>query len=518
MVKKSIMKKLILGCLLAVSSISLFGQNAQKVNVLKPNIVKASEAGRLAYAQIETADNLYLYYRASRHSWLGTVTTPDAIYVIDKNNYSVSEILFPNKESAGYSLVDMYESETEVYIVYMSKELENKKKIYTVYLNVIDKKTQKMKWQPKKIFSVSMETQENLYYSHAVSPDKTKFAICMFVVSTKKKIKGSVAIAFGENGEQLWKNEFNLEVPNETLSILDCAIDNESVAYFAISSYSDVTKKDRKNEIIHLLKISSDDARFYEEKINFGYISSSIMKISKNGNVILGGYYCDNLTKNEVGSYIAILDTKKDEFTCEAKSFPDDYYKEKSSAGVSNIIYYATVAKHIEEYEDNSFVLLGEMQNFVMATGGTLSFFRFFTRNIPVLYVDADGKISNQFVIKKNQMFVSSMNLYEPDRYSRGLSYKSIMHNNKLYIFFCDAVKNYTGKSKETCVGTLSPKQVSAYCTIEQGDPKQPKVLLNGETDKYRMIIPLFMKEDAVIGIGTNKKEKGEIVEIKHSF
>ena len=127
MVKKSIMKKLILGCLLAVSSISLFGQNAQKVNVLKPNIVKASEAGRLAYAQIETADNLYLYYRASRHSWLGTVTTPDAIYVIDKNNYSVSEILFPNKESAGYSLVDMYESETEVYIVYMSEKWENNK-------------------------------------------------------------------------------------------------------------------------------------------------------------------------------------------------------------------------------------------------------------------------------------------------------------------------------------------------------------------------------------------------------
>ncbi len=511
------MKKLILGCLLAVSSISLFGQ---KVNVLKPDITKAVYASSIASSCLESADNKLYFYHADDKLLL-PVDKPvkDVIYVINKNNYSVSEIQL--QRSNLHKFVAMYEDDNNLYAIY--KEWQKKTNVYTFYLNVINKNQTVAKWKPKKILTFPSDKKDKDFFNFALSPDKRKLAIWMLVESKKNKNITSVAMAFGEGGEKLWKNDMNLDFSNKIFSILDMKLDNEATLYAAISSYSNVTKTTRKEESLHIMIVSSDNSQTYSESVDFGYVASSVVGLSKTGKVILGGFYRKDLSKNLVGSYMSILDPQREELTFDTIGFPKDYYSGKGMSGFMSRIpaasAYETNADCIMEYDDGSLLLLGEMRTYIQyhdPKGG--SYWNFFARNIPAIFADSNGHIVNFETINKNQMCV--MTFFPTTHFLKavGFSYTPIMYNNKVHLFFCDVADNYRGKSNLVSKGSFSPIHATVHCTLEQGQPIKSEIILDGKADKYRMVIPLFMKDDAVIGIGTNKKKKGEIVEIKHSF
>ncbi|MBR4135806.1 MAG: hypothetical protein IKU03_05305 [Bacteroidales bacterium] len=506
------MKKIVFACLLAFLTASLFGQN---VNVLKENIVKAQLAPWLAAGQLESADNhLYLYY-TDNTVWAAGKPVNDVVYVVDKDNFSVSEIHLQHLNS--YNFVTMYEDEANLYVLY--SEWQNKTKTYTVCMNTIDKNATTARWNPDELLSVTTEKRDGIYLFYSVSPDKSKLGFGLLVASKKSDFKGSVAMAYGEGGEKLWEDELDLDFSNKTFSVLDFVMDNNAVAYAAISSYTNVTKTSRSNEALQFLTITGDNSQSYSEDIEFGYISSSKLKMAKNGNVVLGGYYNENLNKNEAGAYMAVFDPQRGDFTIDNMKFPSDYYAGKAMFGIPAPSNYATNVQYIEEFADGTLLLLGEMRAMVAYTDNRgMTTYRFFARNIPVVYADATGKINDFALIKKNQMASAGTPQSTQWLRGQGFSYKPLMHNNKLYLFFNDAVENYTGKIDQISKPSYAPAHASAYCVIEPGKEIETKAIMNGKVTKYRLVYPLIMDDDYVLGVCTNKKKMGDISKINFSF
>lgn len=506
------MKKIALFCLLAMASISLFGQS---YNVIRENIVKAQLAPYLAAGQIESADgHLYLYY-TDNTVWSSSKPVYDVLYCVSLEDYSVSEIQLQHLNS--YNFVTMYEDGDNIYALY--SEWQNKTKTYTMYMNTIEKSAKQAKWHPQEIISVTTEKRDGLYLQHAVSPDNSKMAFCLLAASKKNDFKGSVAKAFGEGGEQIWENNLDFNFANKTFSIMDFMVDNDGVAYAAICSYANATKSSREDETLHFVVMTDDNTLSVDERIDFGYLSSSVMKMLKNGKVALGGYYHEELTKNEAGTYMAIFDPRREEISVDKMEFPKDYYAEKAMLGIPAASHYATRAQFVEEYEDGSLLLLGEMRTMIAYTDNRgMTTYKYFARNIPVVYADANGKINDFAVIKKNQYASSGTPQNTLWLRGQGFSYMPVMHNNKVYLFYCDAMENYLGKSGLLSKPSYAPAHATAYCTIVPGQPIETKAILNGKSDKYRMIIPLLVEDDFVLGIGTNKKKMAEIVKVNHSF
>ena len=506
------MKKIALFCLLAVASISLFGQS---INVVKENIVKAQLSPYLASGQLESADNHYYLYYTDNTVWAASKPVLDVFYSIDKEDYSVMEAQLQHLNS--YNFVTMYEDGENVYVLY--SEWQNKTKTYTLYLNAIEKQSRTAKWHPEKLISVTTEKRDGLYLYHSVSPDNTKMAFCLLAASKKNDFKGSVARCYGAGGEQIWEDELNLDFSNKTFSIAGFVLNDEAVACAAISSYTNPTRTKRSDESMQFLVISSDNTQSYDERIDFGYITSSTMKMSKSGKVVLGGYYCDDLTKCEAGSFVAVFDPDRGDVSMDHADFPKDYFAGKAMLGIPAPSNYNTRAQYIEEYEDGTLLLLGEMRTTIAYTDNRgMTTYKFYARNIPVVYADANGKINDFALIKKNQFASSGSPQTTLMLRGQGFSYVPIMHNNKVYLFFNDAVENYTGKMDQVSKPSYAPAHASAYCTIVPGQPIETKSILNGKVAKYRLIIPLIMDDDHVLGICTNKKKMGDIAKINYSF
>ena len=175
--------------------------------------------------------------------------------------------------------------------------------------------------------------------------------------------------------EKLWKNDMNLDFSNKIFSILDMKLDNEATLYAAISSRSAsivirlCSKSDNKEESLHIMIVSFDNSQTYSESVDFGYVASSVVGLSKTGKVILGGFYRKDLSKNLVGSYMSILDPQREELTFDTIGFPKDYYSGKGMSGFMSRIpaasAYETNADCIMEYDDGSLLLLGEMRTYI---------------------------------------------------------------------------------------------------------------------------------------------------------
>ncbi|MCR4965418.1 MAG: hypothetical protein K6A41_07150 [Bacteroidales bacterium] len=506
------MKKLLFVCFLAMASMTLFGQSYQ---VLRENIVKAPLASYMTTGQLESADgHTYLFY-TDNTVWSASKPVDDIIFSIDRKSNKVSEMYLQHLNS--YEFINMYEDEKNLYALFSL--WENKTKTYTLFLNTIAKNQSPAKWNPEPVFTITTEKRDGLYLYHGVSPDNSKMAFCVLAATKKNDFKGSVAMAFGDGGEKLWENDVDFDFSNKTFSIIDFVVDNDAVAYTAVSSYTNATRSSRDDEALHIITISSDNTRSVDERIDFGYVTSGKMKLTSNGNLVVGGYYCENFKENEAGYFMGVLNLQNEGFIIDKAEFPSDYYAGKAMLGIPAPDKHATTAQYIEEYPDGKLLLLGEMRATVIIRDSKgMTSYKYYARNIPVVYADETGKLIDFALIKKNQMAGSGVPQKTLSLRAQGFSYVPLMHNGKVYLFFCDAMENYLGKSGMLSKPSFAPAHATAYCAIVPGQPIETKAILNGKTDKYRMIIPLSMGDDYVVGIGTNKKKMGEIVKVNYAF
>ena len=107
------MKRIVLICVLAMAARTLCGQT---VNVLKENITISYMASFIAEGQLESSDNHLYIYHPGFAGFNPDKMLDDKMFVIDKDELSISEIQCQHYGT--YSYVNMYEDENNIYILY----------------------------------------------------------------------------------------------------------------------------------------------------------------------------------------------------------------------------------------------------------------------------------------------------------------------------------------------------------------------------------------------------------------
>ena len=505
------MKKSALCLVVLIAAMCLSGQN---VSVLKTDTRRpVMQMPFIANGVIEDSGDSYYIFNAGYYPLSEKKMVDDYVYVMDKKTHAISEI---HLQRLSYcTFLCMYEDQSDIIAIY--EAWNRKSKTYSLIMNKIDKSQSAASWNPQEIFTVSVPTKNDVHVKYAISPDYSHVAFLIYALDNGRLVKSEVSV-WGEHGEKQGEDPLETDFVNQTIQILDLLVDNGGMVYSAIISYDNRTADSRENETLHLWMMSDNTIRVLDETVDFGYVTSAKLKLLRNGNMAIGGYFTERLSKPEAGAYMAIVDMKNEDISTNTMPFPSDYYGNSDVYDLHDTCY-STEIQYVEEFSDGSLLLLGEMRakRLVLFTDGG-SYYRHYARHIPVFYTDVQGTLNDFALIKKNQY--ANNGDVEPSYWLRGqgYSYFAKMFQDKVYLFFSDALDNYKGKSDVPAKSTYRLELASAFCAIVPHQPVYVDALLMGLQSKHDMRIPLFIESDGVIGLAISDRYKGEIIKVAHPF
>lgn len=238
-------------------------------------------------------------------------------------------------------------------------------------------------------------------------------------------------------------------------------------------------------------------------------MQNASLLFTKDGNVVVSGYYSSDPEKKESGCYVFKFDAKKFSTTnISHQDFPDAYYAYNHvGAKVEGKDFHA-YPMGFYEFSDGTLALLGDMQSVQRATieftiGG----------NVLVHFMNPNGDITNFKMIKKTQTSTFTSGSPKGLR-DRMFSYFPIMHNDVIHIIFADNIDNYKGKSGLNCfvdAGFTTAVRYNgvcaAHCTINRNQEISiPELLMDYTAHKSYILCPLFTEDDGFILCRTGKK------------
>ena len=380
-----------------------------------------------------------------------------------------------------------------------------------MYHNDINPSGGKAAWKPEEVLNFTYEKQDNLMIATAVSPDNSKNLIAFVQLQNKGSYKGNVVCVFDNKGEMLWQNTLELEVNTDFFNILDMAINNEGTVFAGVYTFDSPKSHGRTNESLYMYEITESSTSSVSENVNF-HISNGKMITGQSGRIYIGGYYCQDLKKNENGSYMVTYDPKSSNFTTISHSDFPASYKEKNAGGIlagflANQENRVTV-EALYECSNGSVVMLGEqkaMRAVQSQNGGTTYYYM--AKNVVYNKTDANGEIEKFALFDKKQMATSGSSYLSYKRL--GISYYPFFDNDEVYILYADNLNNYKGKSGVPYKALLSGKAL--YCctqlVIDKEGNGETKKLLSTKEDKRTVTTPLFYDGNGYIVVEETKKE-----------
>lgn len=514
------MKRIFLTLVLAIFAMTMgFAQN--QITLLKDNMCKPRAIPWLVSASLEGSGDQHYTYNADYYDDAAKHFRADAVLCLDKNGAGSSEIRVDCPED--YHFKAFYEGGNDLYAIYSL--YDRKTKNYSLYVNALGKEQRKAAWDPQKLLSVASEKRDDLYSFVTVSPDGRKAAVSVILANKNGNMKGSSVILLGEGGEQLWDNAFTPEFSNPSFLITDMVVSDKGEIYFGVVSYANESRKTRENETFHLYEITDNDLKYVDEKVSFGYVCNGKLMLKQNGDVVCGGYFCDNLNEKACGSYMMVFEKdagglKNSSF----QNFPPDYFDEpKTTLGMLKGDKMSVEVSNLYEFQDGSMVMLGEQREMVARTVynkyGSTTYFTYHARNILTGFADENGNLGSFKMIPKYQVagsFLYQMSVKQLRSY--GYSFNSFMYNNKIEIIYPDNMDNYLGKTGLVCKSSASSKHASILRTIEpNGEISNPVMILNPKESKTRMANPLFIDEEGLLFIAAGKKA-GQLMRLSYEF
>lgn len=463
------------------------------------------------------------HYVCTDYAMLNTFTrvAQEIIVPVSKNGTKGRKIVI--ERPMDYNLLAFYEGENEIHCLYSI--YENSAKSYALYLNSVSKKATKGTWKPEKIISFQLERREDILVGYAVSPDQTKAAVVLFQVNKagffqadqSDKLKGSAVMAFGENG-MMWANPLDLELPNSTINILDIAVSNDANTYVAISSYNKSKSSDspKENETLHLYEVGAEETRSADIQPDFGFLNNGKLFLSASGDILVGGYYKKTGKEKATGAYLATFDSKQlDGGNFSIQPFPQAYYDFKHSKFSKKGEDFDAIPVEIKEFSNGTKVLLGEARVEVPSYPYTYTLFG----NTLISFVDKNTQLYDFQMIHKIQSVVNS-NKSTKFYQSELLCFNTIMHNDRLYIFYNDNLANHTGKSglPFDVSNTNYKKKCGLFCTIESdGRISDPEMYMNYQNYKSVIYRPLAIDEDGLL-VYNSSGLYGAVSKLKRKF
>ncbi|MBQ6071511.1 MAG: hypothetical protein IKQ75_05040 [Bacteroidales bacterium] len=441
----------------------------------------------------------------------------DVLVTLPENDGKGSQV--QQQHPTDYVLLVAYEDANNIHGIY--KHYNYKTQTYGLYLNSYQKAAASAEWKPENLISVPLDKSEDIRVRSAVSPDRSKAAVALFLTNFKaNSLKGSLVLAFDENGMR-WKNPLDLEFENNTIQILDFAVSNNMKAYTSILSFDkDKDGKQRENEVLHLYESGEyGELNNAECAIEFGSLSCGRLLMTRKGGVMMGGYYAPEPEKKETGCYMVHYGMSPLECAnISHEDFPETYYAYVHTSAGKKAKDFSVYPMAFYEFADGNVALLGDMYttyNLTMtfSAGG----------NIVIHMADSRGDITQFKTVGKMQ---TSVMVSPPASLNKYLfSYHALMHNDKIHIFFSDNIKNYQGGSGQnsfvdvSMMGKMLYKgHCAAHCTLDHnGEVSKPELLMDYADYGGYMIAPLYVEDDGFVFLKTGKKAR-QIAKLKHSF
>jgi hypothetical protein len=437
------------------------------------------------YLNSAEADEGYFFvYSAEKDS---KKVTKAIIYKVDKDLRSEksSVISFPSDDYEFIGCTDNNESIIAFYSVQ-----DKKADILSIKKVVFDKNNIEAAANIEEITSMPFDNRDACISLTATSQDKSKFSINILHTSARGDFSGIYTAVFN-GGELLWSNHEIPSLENENFDISDMQVSNEGVAYIGISSYSKKGLKS-ENEKFQLYVINENEGQLYTESVEYGVIRAMKLKLLRNGNLFIGGYYSENLLENGTGSFSYIFNPATAEFTSSTHQEFSEDYKSAPRPDVFITKYanqqYTVVCQYIFELDNGKIVMLGEqkyIKTVVTRTNNTVqTSYVIFAKNILSNSFNANGEYENFAMYNKHQG-ISTQKLYSYDPRDFLLSYYAVQKGNNIYLMYNDNTNNVLrGSTKDeifelnTGFSFIKKNSCLTLATLdENGDLSKEKVM-----------------------------------------
>lgn len=473
---------------------------AQSLTPIETGVRKKLMAYSMISRTHEGTEGQHIIYSADLESGPGKGQCTDYIFTVDANENTVSRALLYRSDD--YTYLRSFEGPEGLVVYYLLNNKSNK--TYTLFSNFVPKGEQEPAWRPERVVSVPYEKKDNLYIATSVSPDKSKGMICLLQSQRRGEFKGSVLVTFDNQGERLWESNLDLDIPNQTFSVIDMAIDNAGKVYAGVYSFNEGSRNSRADETLSIYEISENNVTSQSERIAFS-ISNGSMIVGASGKVHLAGYSKSNLNDNEDGSYVVTYDPTSSTFSKLSQlNFPETYFDKIIGGGA--ILGYLSNDRHslhikgLYEFSNGSVALLGELRTSVtirMQNGMTTTYF--YTKYIMLTQTDAEGNIVKTDWYDNKAISVASY---------AATTYTPLFANDRIYVLFPDNMDNYSNKSgvpyKRMMGGTK--KYCCSMITIDANGFGEAQKLIDAKSCKSTVAKPLFVEDDGFIVIDYDKK------------
>ncbi|MHB1279208.1 MAG: hypothetical protein ACYC1Q_12530 [Bacteroidia bacterium] len=358
----------------------------------------------------------------------------------------------------------------------------------------------------------------------AISPDRQSLLIIANTPFAKKENEKYQLFLYTAGLEKKWEKEFILPYSDKQTNIYDFAVDNNGVTHMLAAVFPE-TKKEKKaarkgKEDYRrqlLVTFSGQDEKIteYEIQLKNKTILGTALRLDSSNNVILTGFYQDNLKKRSGLSGVFYTKIKAGDAEPEVintHEFDNKFVEEligEKKAKKGQEISATYVLRQIIPTQDGGAVLLAE-QYYVVEhcstnpkTGQRTCTYTYHYNSIIAVGVNNQGEIVWNSLIKKTSADAA---------YGYYLSFATFVQKDKIHIVFLDNKKNYNefGERVETKIKSVNVRKgVAAVATISMNGAVDYSVLYDIKTDKVimRPKVATQINDNTLIVLGIAKKK-----------
>ena len=341
------------------------------------------------------------------------------------------------------------------------------------------------------------KTERWMFYS-AVSPDETKTGILLMIATKKSMVDSYFAAVLDEAYNVEWRLENELDLSNESFSVNDVALTNESELYVAFMSYPKTTAKKSYIDLVYLTENAKEKMDIPLEKHHFAKVQ---MKPLKNGDVYLTGLLSPNNKSLENAFFSMKIN---------GKNFNDEgiHIKDISVKG------YSLDIESILELDNGNIAVVCE-QGFITAIRSqNITSYRQTRGSVTTFFVNGnDASIEDVSTMNKIQKTAS---LYNVDAKIVGGSIFPFVYGNKVAYLFNDNFKKHTNPAKYSeKKGFEQDAKGKTACIVlstqESGEKAKLNVLTGKQEAAGRFFRQILFEEDGKLIVLTRNNKTAYI-------
>ena len=411
-------------------------------------------------------------------------TKADLLVSFDNEDmaFSTSKVQFADKRY--YSFVSFAGSDGRKRLLYIHDDAAPK--VCYVHLDVLNPDIEQNKLVTDAAIC-SFEYEITYDIKFVQSPDKDHFALLIYHQDYEDNISKIHAMVFDQNGNMEWENDIVPDIEEQYFRVYDYCLDNKETLYMPFLSIN--KDKDEKNiteQYLHLIRVDEDGMEMNRVEMDYGYAEHVMAKPTKDGNVILCGFYKEGLDElsTETGMFIYTFNPNTQEFISEFHhGFGTDYFAKypKTDRSVPHPVrpWHRLVCKYIFETENGEIVICGEHVSRVMKFSVDYGYYTYRTGDILVVRY-TPGRSATVQIVPKNQNGISRTK--PSDWKDVFVSFSAFVRHNDLYLIYNEAVDNipYPGKGESVSISPWGANnKYASVCT---------KIAKNGTVSQQTLV------------------------------